>query len=337
MLYCDWPPGRFRNTTNCRATAKAVARPRSSSTSAKARSIPAVTPADVQTAPSRMKIGSGSTRTAGWRRASSAQRCQCVTTRRPVEQSGLGQEKGTAAHGCGSPRRRRLPAQPLDEGAIGPGRVDPVSSSDEQRVGPPRRDRKAPGSRVSARPRTSLPAALSRRRRDRRGACPPRDRSRSRRPGAARRRREAGPRDRPGPRPGATGLAGNRPGPAVGTGRHCGARLHRQPPLAVDLDLHADLEAGHVDQRCRAATTVEAQPKALRLAVVRSRKIAEGLRRAGGSLRAQRTLNAPHAPTRRAVKRWEPGPGCTDDLGYRRPIVEERDLRLGRAKRSQVS
>jgi hypothetical protein len=46
--------------TICWATVCAMSRPRSSSTSASERSIPAVTPADVQTLPSRMKIGSQS-------------------------------------------------------------------------------------------------------------------------------------------------------------------------------------------------------------------------------------------------------------------------------------
>src|SRR6202051_5013293 len=45
--------------------------------------LPAVTPADVQIAPSRTKIGSDSTRTAGKRRASSAQHDQWVAARRP--------------------------------------------------------------------------------------------------------------------------------------------------------------------------------------------------------------------------------------------------------------
>src|SRR6516162_7152364 len=58
-------------------------RPRSSSTSASARSIPAVTPAEVHTEPSHTKIGSGSTRTAGKRWASLAQYIQWVAARRP--------------------------------------------------------------------------------------------------------------------------------------------------------------------------------------------------------------------------------------------------------------
>src|SRR3984957_12072982 len=45
--------------------------------------MPAVTPAEVQTGPSRTKIGSASTLTAGKRRASSAQTDQWVAARRP--------------------------------------------------------------------------------------------------------------------------------------------------------------------------------------------------------------------------------------------------------------
>ncbi len=45
--------------------------------------MPAVTPAEVQTAPSRTKIGSGSTFMVGYRRARSPQTDQCVATRRP--------------------------------------------------------------------------------------------------------------------------------------------------------------------------------------------------------------------------------------------------------------
>lgn len=43
-----WPPGRLRNITRRRATLSARLRPRSASTSARARSIPAVTPAEVK-------------------------------------------------------------------------------------------------------------------------------------------------------------------------------------------------------------------------------------------------------------------------------------------------
>ena len=42
--------------------------------------MPEVTPAEVQTLPSRTKIGLGSTLSSGWRRASSAVDAQCVVT-----------------------------------------------------------------------------------------------------------------------------------------------------------------------------------------------------------------------------------------------------------------
>src|SRR5262245_50227189 len=82
-LYCDWPPGLLRNMTSSRATARATARPKSCSTSASARSIPAVTPADVKTRPSRTKIGSGSTATRGYCSASCRHAPQWVVARRP--------------------------------------------------------------------------------------------------------------------------------------------------------------------------------------------------------------------------------------------------------------
>ena len=82
-LNCAWPPGRLTNRTSQRAISRAISRPRSSSTRASARSMPAVTPAEVITSPSRTKIGSGSTSTSGWRRASSAHHAQWVVARRP--------------------------------------------------------------------------------------------------------------------------------------------------------------------------------------------------------------------------------------------------------------
>ena len=46
-LNCACPPGRCMNSTSSRATASAVGAPQSASTSARHRSMPAVTPADV--------------------------------------------------------------------------------------------------------------------------------------------------------------------------------------------------------------------------------------------------------------------------------------------------
>ncbi|OLT19959.1 hypothetical protein BJF78_10475 [Pseudonocardia sp. CNS-139] len=59
------PPGRRRNTTSSRATCCAMSAPWSVSTRASATSMPAVTPADVQTRPWRRKIASVRTSTAG--------------------------------------------------------------------------------------------------------------------------------------------------------------------------------------------------------------------------------------------------------------------------------
>jgi hypothetical protein len=88
-LNCAWPPGRLTNSTSQRATSSATRGPRSSSTSASARSMPAVTPADVRTGPSTTKIGSRSTATAGWRRCRSSQYCQWVVARRPSSSPAL--------------------------------------------------------------------------------------------------------------------------------------------------------------------------------------------------------------------------------------------------------
>ena len=51
-----------------------------------------------------------------------------------IEEPGLGQQKSTAAHRGGSPRRLRLSTQPSDEDAIGRCRVHSVTSGDEERV-----------------------------------------------------------------------------------------------------------------------------------------------------------------------------------------------------------
>ncbi len=82
-LNCAWFPGRRRNTTRWRAMVRAASRPRSSSTRARARSMPAVTPAEVAMGPSRTYTGSGSISAAGWSRASWSQYAQWVVARRP--------------------------------------------------------------------------------------------------------------------------------------------------------------------------------------------------------------------------------------------------------------
>ncbi|MNE78821.1 hypothetical protein D3C80_1752590 [compost metagenome] len=59
--------------------------------------MPAVTPAEVQTGPSLMKIGLGSTRRRGYCCASCSHRVQCVTTRRPSSQP-LAASKNAPVH-----------------------------------------------------------------------------------------------------------------------------------------------------------------------------------------------------------------------------------------------
>ena len=72
-VYWVCPPGRCRNITSQRATVWATSGPRSSSTSARARSIPAVTPALVQYFPSldvdRVRVDTGAPGTPAARRA----------------------------------------------------------------------------------------------------------------------------------------------------------------------------------------------------------------------------------------------------------------------------
>ena len=140
-LNCDWLPGRRRNTTRWRATASATSRPRSSSTRASARSMPAVTPAEVATLPSLMKIGSGSTVTSGYRAASSAQYAQWVVTRLPCSSPAAASRNAPvqtdairsrprrvagAASAPGPGRRRRAPSPPGTSSRSG---ALPVSSA----------------------------------------------------------------------------------------------------------------------------------------------------------------------------------------------------------------
>ena len=89
--------------TRSRATILAASGPRSLSSNARTRSIPAVIPADVQIGPSLMKIRSSSTRTSGNRDRKSSAWAQCIVARRPVEEPCLGEHEGTTADRCGSP------------------------------------------------------------------------------------------------------------------------------------------------------------------------------------------------------------------------------------------
>jgi hypothetical protein len=79
----ECPPGRRANTTSSRAIRWASPGPWSDSTSASARSMPEVTPAEVQTRPSRRWIASAWTSTPGYSRASArAHRQWVVAVRR---------------------------------------------------------------------------------------------------------------------------------------------------------------------------------------------------------------------------------------------------------------
>ena len=146
--------------TSIRAVCSATAAPRSSSTSASARSIPAVTPADVTTSPSRTKIGSASTRTSGYRSASRSQLAQCVVARRPssrpawrkqerpgadardpLRPAAPGSRPPRRARGRGAPRGRRRRARPasrsgpvLADRAVGP-QAQPAAAADVAAVG----------------------------------------------------------------------------------------------------------------------------------------------------------------------------------------------------------
>ena len=81
---CVWPPGRRRYITSQRATVCATSVPWSSSTSDRARSMPAVTPAAVQTLSELLtKIGSGSTVTEGNSRPICSANAQCVVAVQP--------------------------------------------------------------------------------------------------------------------------------------------------------------------------------------------------------------------------------------------------------------
>ncbi len=110
-LNWDWLPGRRRNSTSCWATVCATSRPRSSSTRASARSMPAVTPAEVHSRPSRMKIGSQSTCSPGYSRASCAARPQWLVTRWLVA-SPAAASRNTPLH-TEVTRRAPAPAAPI--------------------------------------------------------------------------------------------------------------------------------------------------------------------------------------------------------------------------------
>ena len=96
--------------------------------------MPAVTPAEVQTGPSRTKIGSGSTRTAGKRRASSAQHDQWVAARRPSSTTRSRQQERPGADGGDATRLPRARPHPLDQHRIRGRRLDARAAGDHQRI-----------------------------------------------------------------------------------------------------------------------------------------------------------------------------------------------------------
>ena len=112
----------------------AMSRPRSSSTSASARSSPAVTPAAVRSAAvadmDRVLVDVN---------GGIAQR-QLLGDRPmggdapPVEQSRRGQAECAAAHRAEAPRCRRVPSQPVDHSAVGRDVRRVRASGDQQRV-----------------------------------------------------------------------------------------------------------------------------------------------------------------------------------------------------------
>ena len=102
--------------------------------------------------------------------------------------------------------------------------------------------------------------------------------------------------------PDPTAAVADRPGAARLAAHHLGGRLHRQPPLAVDLEPGADHELGHGHQRGRALATVQ-HVKDLRLQQVREPQNREVLDRAGGPYERAVIPTPPHASSRRAQQR----------------------------------
>ncbi len=160
-----WPPGRRANTTSQRATSWATAEPWSASTRARARSIPAVTPAEVHRSRSWTWRRSGSTSTAGrgrpggrtrpsgwWpgsrragrQRPAPAPRCRPRWCARPPRPSVPGRRRGAAASAAAG----RDPAPPTtitvwtvpgSVGGIGQGHVrgdaHPAGAGDRRPTG----------------------------------------------------------------------------------------------------------------------------------------------------------------------------------------------------------
>src|SRR6188472_2483812 len=119
----DWPPGRCRNITVQRATVRAISGPWSSSTRARARSMPAVIPAEVA-------IDADVGMAAGQLLAE-----RPVRGRRPaLEQAGLGEQKGTGADRAGAARAGGYPPQRRRQPRVAEDVINPQAAADDHRV-----------------------------------------------------------------------------------------------------------------------------------------------------------------------------------------------------------
>ena len=125
--------GAFQKHHEMTCDGQRDARPRSSSTSASARSMPAVTPAEVQTSPS----GRRSDRLRHARRKAARQFGAADQWRRgapAVEQAGGRQQEGAGADRRGAPRLRAPLAHPGDHRGIGRRGMDAGPAGNQQRV-----------------------------------------------------------------------------------------------------------------------------------------------------------------------------------------------------------
>ncbi len=77
--------------------------------------MPAVTPAEVHTRPSRTKIGSGSTATRGCIAREPRRERPVGGRAAPVEQAGAREQEGARAHRGGAPRARGRARDPADQ------------------------------------------------------------------------------------------------------------------------------------------------------------------------------------------------------------------------------
>ena len=151
-LNCDWFPGRRRNSTSSRATPRAVWGPRSASTSASAKSMPAATPAEVQIGPSWMKMVAVDD-DCGILPRQPVRFPPVSGHATPVEQPGLGEDERAATDrrdpvglggGCG---------HPVDQAAVGPRRIHALTTHDQQRPGTARIQARHRALRVDRQPR----------------------------------------------------------------------------------------------------------------------------------------------------------------------------------------